>query len=415
MINMGREELKELKITQAIINSENYNFSSDQNSLIISFGNYIMHSFDSGVLEKLFDDDIHIASLFFESIAEFCIVEKLSIFGVLESMIKMDFELFNYTIVKILKDKDLSSTKLIVGNFYDINSVLDVSIENKINITVQSSPSITLETLSIQAKKRINELQDYATQSNMGNNPKFYQSVLDNSYDEIEKRVIDNIDNMQFIISRVDLNSSVAVEEIKETKEVFSDTFTNTGTMGNIKKGNHFLDYLKKDELEITEDYKIVFKGHTNAFSIGYTDKAILCSVDKNKTLRDLNDKLDALNTLKYLDNQPQSYDDKIKLTKHCIEFIQNTNQRFIPFKILSDKMGISEYRIKAYAKAVFDVKNIRIPQGFHKFKSYPHNNWFSLNTYPYNFSLFCVERIDTIYVTIPYQLIEFLLEQIAI
>ena len=365
MIDMNEEQLKELKIVQNIVDSKDYNFSREQNSLIISFGNYIMHNFDSGVLEKLFDDDIHTAALFFDLIVQFCLTEKLSIYGVIESMVRMDFELFNYMIVKILRDRGLSNTELIVGNFYKIDSILNVSIENKINLTVQSSPAVTLETLSFKVEKRIIEIQDHAREVTMVNNSKFYQKVLDNSYDEIKKRVIDKIDNTHLPLSQVKLRHKDVVVEIEHQKEIFKDVFTNKKILSKIKQGNHFLDYLKKDDLEITDDYKIVFKGHTKALSIGNTDKAILLSIDKDSAIRELQTKIKHLKDFK----SPES-EVLIKYTNHLIDFIkQKRYATHVPFKALAKEVGITKEQAKNYAKKLLNINDKSFVKNFEDIK----------------------------------------------
>ena len=200
--------------------------------------------------------------------------------------------------------------------------------------------------------------------------PKTFQQVLMNSYDEIRDSVIKKIENTFLPLDQTNLDTKKVLEEISHMKEHAKDKFINKHSLAQIKQGTHFFSYLKKDNIEITDDYRLIFSGHTLGLSMGYTDKAILLSLDKKVTVRELKSNLRFLQKYK---NTKKNIDELIFLTEHLIEFIgQNkAHANYIPYKALAKHMGISKNKVKRYAKEFIGISEESFLKNFDTLKTY--------------------------------------------
>ncbi len=295
---------------------------------------------------NLFSSNKKIAISFLDSLHDFCWENNINLLGTVHFLVSWDFrEISRIDRKKIkLKTKEERNYVEAVENLTDMETAHSVYL-------------------------RLIDVYNYVDRDlNISEYPEFFQRVLENSYDEIRDRVIRNIKNTVLPLCQQNLDEKIVLDDIEHQKEYTMGKLQNNKALSKIEQDNHFLSYLKKDHLEITDDYKLIFSGHTSGFSLGYTDKAILLSLDKKTTLRELKSSLKVLQ--KYKDENGHAL---MFLTKNLIEFIGQNKaySKYIPFKALAKKMGISKNQVKRYAKELIGIREESFLKNFDDIKTY--------------------------------------------
>jgi len=196
-------------------------------------------------------------------------------------------------------------------------------------------------------------------------NPNVYKELVRNTYNEIKKRVKKNINSTTLPLRQYSLDWKVVLSDIENDESRLMEIIGNPKSFSKIKQENHFLHHLRYDDLDFDENQNIIFGGHTKALGIGYTQKAILLSLDKNIAIRELKTKLKHLKDYRVKDSQKL-----IVFTEQLIGFInQKKYANMIPFKSLSKEIGITKNQAKNYAKRLFSINDNTFNKNFEDIK----------------------------------------------
>jgi len=190
-------------------------------------------------------------------------------------------------------------------------------------------------------------------------NPRVYQGIVRNTYKEIRNKVKKNIDNIELPLDQYSLNYKDILDDIKRDEDELLKIINNPKSFVKIKQPNHFLNHLIED-CSITKEGELIFGKHTEGLSIGYTSKAILLSLDKRSTIRELKSNLKFLK--KYHDRN-----DDIDFTIKLIKFIDQRKDisTIIPFKALAKELKITKNQAKNYAKRLFNINEKSFSKNF--------------------------------------------------
>ncbi len=197
-------------------------------------------------------------------------------------------------------------------------------------------------------------LDEYFSTFHKDNN--FYEQIIVNTYN-MTIDYIEHSDTMDMPLKNYRFSKSLNFdisEILKNEKNILEDFMQNKNKFIHIFNENHFLHHLQNDTLELAEDGKIVFGGHSEALTIAYENQRVLLSIRKNYkdvALRELQTKL------RHLDDYDTPESKKlISFTKRLIAFIQQSkNARIVPIVILAKEMGLSKAVALKYAKQVLN------------------------------------------------------------
>ena len=188
-----------------------------------------------------------------------------------------------------------------------------------------------------------------------------YQELICNTYNEIRKKVKEKINDTKLPLDQYFLDYKKVLNDIDKDEKKLMDIVTNPRQFSKIKQSNHFLNHLRED-FGVTEDGEFIFGKHAKGLSIGYTNKAIILSLDKKATIRELKSNLKFLN--KYKDKESQIL---IEFTENLIKFIEQRQDiaKIIPFKALSKELGITKNQAKNYVKKLFSINEKSFSSNF--------------------------------------------------
>lgn len=337
---LPKEKVKELKETLEIVEKIDHVLTQDELKKIIDFSKVLSNDGTDLIFTKLYDEDENIALGVVTKMIDFALKEKIPNNGIFGVLVALDIAL-----IKVLYEAfvDPKLTKLKLPN--------DMAEPNEDEIRIE---------LYTQLEKVCNY---WSTIPHLGRkiNPEAFQEILNNSYEEIKKRVHSLVGNTELPLSQYSINGAKIIDELDHEKVQFNEVFTNLKSLSKIEGENHFLSYLLRDNLEITDEYNLVFEGHTKALSLGYTDKAILLSLDKDSTIRELYSNLKHLR--KY---NTENSEELIIYTEKLIEFIrQKRNANIIPYKALAKELGITKNQAKNYAKKLLNINDKTFTNNF--------------------------------------------------
>lgn len=250
-----------------------------------------------------------------------------------------------------------------------------INIQDMLNQHSKSTPEETyesiLQTVNKNFKKIIEIKQKSSTYAKV-DFPELSQEVLENSYDAVKDSLkTDNVQKLPLDQYRIDFQD--VLEDVQEEERAFDNLFTNPKRVGQLEAGNHFMSHILKDTLMMKDD-KVVYKNHTEALLIGYTQKAVTMSLDKETTLRELK------SSLKILEKYPSEDSEKLILfTTTMIEIMkQKKYVNMIPFKTISKKSGITKNEAKRYAKEFankFTIRDTTFDNNFDDLKIHDFTN----------------------------------------
>jgi len=290
---------------------------------------------------------------FIEAIEDFCWEYEINLKGLLIFCIGFDYS----EAIRLSKKTKVVGTVQEENYFNAINNYKKEDVVKIIYEKFEEIISLRGETLDL------------------GSSPNTFQQVLLNSYDEVKKQVLKTIDIVKPPLEQYrkdPLRATRVLNEIEEEKRTFENILINNKSLSQIKNGNAFFSYLENDKIKITDDYKLIFEGHTKALSLGYTQKAIIVSLDKDNALRELR------GNLKVLKKYHNDSEELIELTNTLIELIeQKKYSNMVPFKALAKEMNITKNQAKQYAKKLtnlFTIKNSTFDNNFEKIKLYDFN-----------------------------------------
>jgi len=185
--------------------------------------------------------------------------------------------------------------------------------------------------------------------------PKIYNELVKNTYCEIRKRVKKNIEDTKLPLQQYSLDWKLVQEDINRDEDMIKEIINNPKSFSKINQKNHFLHHLRYDDLDFDENRNIIFGGHTKGLSIGYSNKAILLSVDKQTSIRELRTKI------KHLEDYKTEESEKlIRFTNQLIGFINQTKftNNLVQFKSLAKEVGMTKNQAKNYAKKLFSIND---------------------------------------------------------
>lgn len=348
----SKEEIKELKERKDIVLGSNFKSGLDKvanNYLMPIFKNIHLKETTSFLsLSALYSIKKEEAVILLDDLHTFCWNYSVSIMGAAYFLIGFDCAEINR-----IKRKKISLRTHVDKVYY--NAIHDLN---------QKDAMVSIYLKMSEVYKSIDRDHD------ISNYPKTFQQILINSFDEIRDNVIKEIQNFILPLDQINLKTEKIIEEIEHMKDISSDIFLNSHALAQINQDRHFLSYLKKDNIEITDDYKLIFSGHTLGLSMGYTDKAILLSLDKKSTIRELESNLK--NLLKYK-NIMDNIDEAIVFTEELINFIEQNkaHANYLPYKALAKHMGLSKNKVKRYAKQFAGINEGSFLKNFDALKTY--------------------------------------------
>jgi len=321
---MTPEMLKKYKEKITEITRTDYELTDEQIKLIADFTDALLTKNNGLIFDSIFDEDEK-ASLTLNDIFIFCTRNDISLEGTLSLLIHLDV-----ATMEGIRDNLISK---------GIINVEDTHLEYEHDMGKELSD-------------RIHELFEYSFRPQLNKYSDLYQEILNNSYDEAIKRINNKINDIHLPFNQYKINQSEVIENLEHEKNTFNDLITNNMKRSKLIGNNHFLSHLVNDDIETTDDYNIIFKGHTESLVIGYTSKAILLSIDKNIVIRELKTKIKILT-----DFRQEESDILIEYSKTLIEFAQTKRYaNYIPFKIIAKRMNLTKNVAKNYAKALIQI-----------------------------------------------------------
>ncbi|KAB7889729.1 hypothetical protein [Poseidonibacter ostreae] len=323
------EKIKAYKEKMDELSKTDYELTDEQIKLIVDFIE-VLRAKNNGLIFEGFFDENEKAIHKFNAILTFCLQSSINMQGTLDILINCDIA-FIKCIRKLFISKDLINLK-------------ETHLEE---ITIEYERDLRKELLI-----RIEELSEYGNRIQLNKYSNLYQEILNNSYEETIKRINNKINDIHLPFNQYKIDQSEVIQNLEHEKNTFNDLITNNMKRSKLIGNNHFLSHLVNDDIEITDDYNIVFKGHTESLVIGYTSKAILLSIDKNIVIRELKTKIKILT-----DFRQEESDILIEYSKTLIEFAQTKRYaNYIPFKIIAKRMNLTKNVAKNYAKALIQI-----------------------------------------------------------
>ena len=190
------------------------------------------------------------------------------------------------------------------------------------------------------------------------NHPKFNQNILKNTFREAIKELKENGFKPHI---NMPYDFDLDIDAIKQHENILMGKFTNKKTLA--KMNTSYLSKIALDDFGVSEDFNtIYFKNLKDGIVQGYSERAFLIGIDKNKTLKDLQNRL----------KQLKDYDIKeaqtlINYTSNLIELVkQKRHKDKIPFKVIGKKLGMTTSEAKNYCKQLFNV-NEKSFENFYK------------------------------------------------
>lgn len=289
--------------------------------------------------------DNEIATEHYNYLLNFCIYHKIKFYSMVSFLLGWEFNE-----IKRIKNKKIKILNKISTEYYN------------------QYRNLTKTEFIEQMLNKLSDIYENMSILDIAKNSKVYQQILENSFDEIKNRVKNNIYDIDLPLEQYSIEKEKVLEEIENQKEYCASILNHKNSLIQINQDNHFLSYLKNDTLNITDDYKVVFSGHTEGFSLGYTDKAILLSLDKRSTVRELEIKL------KHLSHFDEDGTNEFTLlAKALLEFISQNKaySNYVPYKSLAKIMGISKNKVKRYAKEFVGISEKSFMDNFEKIKTH--------------------------------------------
>ena len=212
------------------------------------------------------------------------------------------------------------------------NRVLD---NIKVNLTKREINLITGSMILFLNKGlQLGYKEKIANDYNINNNTsKTNQELLDNSYDVIIYK-LKKLSNTDDIVSL-----------LENEKLINNDLFINRKKLSKLKSNNHYMSFLYKCNSVYTENDLIVFQEFVEALISGYMQ--FLEFEDKEQKIKSYKQDLEVLkkyNILNENDKNIQELENKINFLS-----VSKPNQKFIPFKELSNRLEIDTNQISNY------------------------------------------------------------------
>jgi len=181
-----------------------------------------------------------------------------------------------------------------------------------------------------------------------------YRQLIVNTYEKIKENVLLNIKNAKIPLAQYSINQKDILDDIEQDENNLLSIIGNPRQFSKIKSEQHYLNHLTNDDLDYDEDGKLFFRGHSKALSLGYTNKAILLSLDKNSSIRELKTKIKHLEHYK-----TEESENLIEFTEKLILFImQKRHANIIPFKALAKEVGLTKNQAKNYTKKLYSIND---------------------------------------------------------
>lgn len=326
------EKLKAYKDKFDEISKDDYELTGEQIQLIIKFIE-ILRTRNNGLIFEGFFDENEKAVNKLNDIFVFCMKNNINIAGTVNMLLNCE--------IACIK----AMSKLFMID--DIKDKLNLDDNYKQEMTIEDEQNIRNE-----LGERIKELSEYGCRIQMNKYSDLYQEILDNSNDETIKRINNKINDISLPLNQYKINQLEVIENLEYERITFRDLISNNMKRSKLLGKNHFLSHLVNDDIEITDDYNIVFKGHTESLTIGYTSKAILLSIDKDIVIRELKTKIKILTDFRQTES-----DILIEYSKTLIEFAETKRYaNYIPFKIIAKRMNLTKNTAKNYAKSLIKI-----------------------------------------------------------
>jgi len=364
-----QQERKEyIKRASFIIEYSNKPATKEEFEKIKQFEEYLTKEYSKEnffALSELFNENIEAVYDLMNTIKNFAINNIIPFNVVLQNLMIMS-EVKILSMKKVFTKKDFDEIETVLSN---PNSNAKKHLLIMINIfSTRTGREDFIEYLN----KRLSEMVKHYTNLPINETDAIVsQAILYDSYEEAKKQVLSNINNANLPLSKYKLNSMGIINELSEESKIFDDIFMYKNTLHQMNNNNHFLKHLLNDEMEATLNGNVIFKGHTEALIMGYTQKAISLSLNKNKTLTELQKGLEILN--KY-SNRTEAKE-LIRTTEALIKIIeQKKYSTMIPFKAMAKVMGITKNQAKQYAKRLssfYSIHNKTFEQHFDNLKVY--------------------------------------------
>jgi len=252
-----------------------------------------------------------------------------------------------------------TSLEKVLFEFMDDKSIS----EHILNYGDEKNREYIISEVSENFKKSFEDFMNKPVE--LKHNAELYQKIMKNTYNDIKKRVKKSIDDITLPLRQYTLDWNIVRDDIEADQDTLMGIIGNPKSFSKIKQKNHFLHHLRYDDLDFDEDENIIFRGHSNGLSRGYTQKAILLSIDKDIAIREWETKLKHLR-----DYETEDSKILIQITEALIVFIrQKKYVNMIQFKALAKEVGITKNQAKNYAKRLFTIGDKTFTKNFDDLK----------------------------------------------
>lgn len=240
-------------------------------------------------------------------------------------------------------------------DFDNIKLKKDLEPLSKREINLVTANTILILNKSLLVVYKENIANNYNINSNT---PETNQELLDNSYDVI-------IEYLKKLPKTDDI-----IDLLKREKSHNWNLFTNNKKLSKVKSDNHYMSFLYKCNSVYTENHLIVFQEFVEALISGYMQ--FLEFENREQKIKKHNEDLEVLkryNKLNENNKNIQELEDSISFLS-----ISKANQKFIPFKELSNRLEIDKNQITNYITNILNngTHKNTIKQNFDNLKTIP-------------------------------------------
>jgi len=179
-------------------------------------------------------------------------------------------------------------------------------------------------------------------------------NILNITFKEAQKDIINNKFFKNITLKSVLYNYSLnddLIDDMRHHLDMIKSKLTNKKVLAKVE--NSYLSKIVLDSLEYSEEYKgFYFKNYKDGISLGYSERAFLLSVDKDKAIRELEAKIEMLKSYNLKESETL-----INMTLDLINLVkQKKHNEKIPFKTIGKKLNMNVNEAKNFIKALTNL-----------------------------------------------------------
>ena len=258
-----------------------------------------------------------------DKLFKLCMIYKISMFEYLVKEIEL-YEMQTTAIIKALKTVEENNIFV---------SILEEQIKDNVIFEVVG------ENLFKNLMDEDNEIDSFLEIPD-----KIRDLILETTF----KMATDKLSHQDIKINNCSYNFDSVKDDLNAHLNILKDKFYNKRSVAKIK--NSYLKRIALDEIEFSEKYNAPYlKNYQDGLAIGYSERAFLIGVDKNKAIRELENKIKILS-----DYQIEESKYLIKNTLKLIELTkQQKHKDKIPFKTIGKKLDMTTNEAKNFMRGI--------------------------------------------------------------